>query len=297
MAGPDAAAALGITPDLLRALDRIVLPARRPILGGIAGQRRSPRPGSSLEFADFRSYVPGDDVRRIDWNACARLDRLVLRLYAGEEDVCVTLWVDTSTSMDWGQPLKSGTAGGIAGALAYVALCSEDRAAVAGFADTVAVRSTAVRGRRSALRLWSALAAMPSGGATDFSAVARLARRTPRGISVIISDFLTESSPASAVAALREARHDVLLLQVLAPQEIEPDIRGDLRLRDMETGAHVEITATGGVIAGYQAELRAHTDKLRGLARAHGAGFVQVRSDTPLRDLLLGDLRSAGVLR
>jgi uncharacterized protein (DUF58 family) len=297
MAVLDAATELGITPELLRSLDRLTLPSRRPILGAVAGQRRSPRPGSSLEFADFRSYVPGDDVRRIDWNACARLDRLVLRLYAGEEDVCVTCWVDCSTSMDWGRPSKSHCARGLAGALAYVALCSEDRAAVAGFTGDAATRSGALRGRRSASRLWSMLATMPTGGQTEYGAVARNARRAPRGISVILSDFLTESSPASAVATLREARHDVLLVQVLAPDEIDPTVRGDLRLRDAETGAHVEITAGAAVLAAYRAELHAHTERLRTTARAHGAGFVQVRCDTPLRTLMLGDLRSAGVLR
>jgi len=293
----DAGAALGLTPELLRSLDRITLPSRRPILGAIAGQRRSRRPGSSVEFADFRNYVAGDDVRRIDWNACARLDRLVLRLYAGEEDVCVTCWVDTSTSMDWGDPLKSRCARGVAGALAYIALSADDRAAVAGFAAEVSTRTAAVRGRRSAPRLWSVLATMPSGGATEFAAIARAARRIPRGISVILSDFLTESDPSPAVAALRGAGHEVLLLQVLAPQEINPEVRGDVRLRDAETGAHVEITATAGVLDDYRAALNAHTERLRTVAHGHGAGFAQVRSDTPLRDLLLGDLRTAGVLR
>jgi uncharacterized protein (DUF58 family) len=293
----DAAAALGLTPELLRSLDRITLPSRRPILGAIAGQRRSPRPGSSVEFADFRSYVPGDDVRRIDWNAVARLDRLVLRLYAGEEDVCVSCWVDTSTSMDFGEPSKARCARGIAGALAYVALCAEDRAAIMGFAGDVVARTAAVRGRRTAPQLWSVLATMPGGGATDFGAVARAARRVPRGIAVIISDFLTDSDPAPAVAALRQARHEVLLLQVLAPQEIDPQVRGDVRLRDAETGAHVEITASSTVLDEYRATLTAHQDRLRSVAHAHGAGFATVRSDTPLRDLLLGDLRRAGVLR
>lgn len=291
-----AAEALGLTPELLRSLDRIALPSRRPVVG-TAGQRRSRRPGSSVEFADFRSYVPGDDFRRVDWNAYARLDKLVLRLYAGEEDVCVTCWVDVSASMEWGRPLKSRCARAIAGALAYCALTSYDRAAVTGFAQAVTARSGAVRGHAAAPRLWTLLDSMPAGGETDFTVVARSARRLPCGISVIVSDFLTESDPARAVAALREAHQDVVLVQVLAPQELHPEVRGDVRLRDVETGAHVEVTATAGVIAAYRAALDEHTSRLRHVAAAHGAAFAQVDSGTPLSDILLGKLRREGVLR
>jgi uncharacterized protein (DUF58 family) len=294
---PDAADALGLDAELLRSLDRLALPSRRPIVGGTAGQRRSPRPGSSVEFADFRSYVPGDDFRRIDWNAYARLDRLVLRLYAGEEDVCVTCWVDASASMEWGRPLKSRCARAIAGALAYCALTSYDRAAVVGFAESVLARSGVVRGRVAATRLWTLLDSMPAAGATDFSVLARAARRLPRGISVIVSDFLTESDPARVVAALREARQDVVLVQVLAPQELAPEVRGDVRLRDVETGGTVEVTATGAVLDAYQTALDEHTRRLRHVAAAHGALFTQVDSGTPLRDVLLGRLRRDGVLR
>ena len=292
----DAAEALGLTPDLLRSLDRITLPSRRPILGAGAGQRRAKRPGASVEFADFRSYVPGDDFRRVDWNAYARLDRLVLRLYAGEEDVCVTCWVDASASMDWGDPLKSRCARGLAGALSYVALSSYDRAAVVGFAGDIGTRVEPARGRRAAPRLWSTLATMAGGGATDFGAVASAARRTPRGISVILSDYLTESDPSPAVAALRQAGQEVAMVQVLAPQELQPEVRGDVRLVDVETRSGVDITATPGVIAAYRAALAEHTDRLRAVARAHGAAFVQLSSGTPLRELLLGTMRRSGVL-
>jgi uncharacterized protein (DUF58 family) len=294
---PDAADALGLDAELLRSLDRLALPSRRPIVGGTAGQRRSPRPGSSVEFADFRSYVPGDDFRRIDWNAYARLDRLVLRLYAGEEDVCVTCWVDTSASMEWGRPLKSRCARAIAGALVYCALTSYDRAAVIGFADTIVTRSGVMRGRVAAARLWTLLDSMPAAGATDFGVLARAARRLPRGSSVIVSDFLTESDPARAVAALREARQDVVLVQVLAPQELVPEVRGDVRLRDVETGTTVEVTATGAVLDAYRAALDEHTQRLRHVAAAHGASFTQVDTGMPLRDIMLGRLRRDGVLR
>lgn len=292
-----AAEALGLSSGLLAELDRLSLPSRRPLRGSVAGQRRSPRPGASLELADYRSYVPGDDFRRIDWNAYARLERLVLRLYVGEEDVCVTTWVDTSASMAWGETPKAGCARGLAGALAYLALSGYDRAQCIGFAGSVVGRSPSVRGRREAPRLWELLASLPSGGGTDWGALAGAARSVPRGISLVISDFLTAQGPGPAVAALRQAGHDVALIQVLSPQELRPALEGDLQLLDVEGGPAVEVTVTTAVLAGYQEALERHTSGLSHLAAAHGAGFAQLDAGLPLRHLLLDLLRRAGVLR
>lgn len=186
-----AASGLGITPDLLRALDRLTLPSRRAVLGASAGQRRSRHYGSSLDLADYRAYVPGDDIRRLDWGAYARLGRLLVRLYEGEEDTCVTLWVDTSASMAWDPAGKERPARGLAGALAYLALAADDRAACIGFAGRVVGRTGPLRGKRSAPRLWTALAALPRGVGTDWWVVASVARSVPRGVAVVISDFLT----------------------------------------------------------------------------------------------------------
>lgn len=290
-------AALGLTADLLSRLDRLSLPSRRPMAGAAAGHRRSSRTGSSVEFADFRSYVPGDDFRRIDWNAYARLDRLMIRLYAGEEDICISLWLDVSRSMDWGVPPKAHTARGLAGALAYVSLRGYDRVAAVAFAGEIVARTPALRGRRQCPRLWRALAGTAGdGGETDFRAVARAARSLPRGIAIVISDFLTESGPATALTELRSAGHQVVLLQVLAPQELKPDLRGDLRLVDVESHAAVEITATPDVLAAYGSALQAHTGRLAALAASHGATYLRVSSDVPLSTLLLTELPRAGIL-
>ena len=188
-----AAEALGITPELLRALERLTLPSRRAVVGAGAGPRRSRRYGSSLDLADYRSYVAGDDIRRLDWGVYARLGRLLVRLYEGEEDTCVTMWVDTSASMAWDPVGKERPARGLAGALAYLALAADDRVACVGFAGSRRRAGEAVRGKRSAPRMWAAPAGLPRGLSTDWSAVAGAARSVPRGVAVIISDFLTRS--------------------------------------------------------------------------------------------------------
>jgi uncharacterized protein (DUF58 family) len=292
-----AAAALGLTPELLRALERLTLPSRRAVLGASAGQRRSRRYGSSLDLADYRAYTPGDDIRRLDWSAYARLDRLFLRLYAAEEDACVTTWVDTSASMAWDPTRKERTARGLAGALAYLALSADDRAACVGFAGGVVGRMGPVRGKRAAPRLWTALAGLPGGGTTDWGAISAAARSVPRGVAVVLSDFLTEDLPKQALASLRMAGHEVVLVQVLSPLELLPVLRGELRLVDIETAASVELTLGQAALAAYDDARVAHTRSLQALAASHGARFVTVDGGAPLRQLMLGQLVGARVVR
>jgi uncharacterized protein (DUF58 family) len=295
-AGP-AADALGITPDLIRGLDRLTLPSRRAVVGASAGRRRSRRYGASLDLADYRAYVPGDDIRRLDWGAYARLGRLLVRLYEGEEDTCVTMWVDTSASMAWDPATKERPARGLAGALAYLALAADDRAACVGFAGSVVARVAPMRGKRSAPRLWAALAAMPRGTATDWSAIGNAARSVPRGVAIVLSDFLTQESPKQALVGLRSAGHEVVLVQVLSPTELAPELRGELRLVDAETADAVELTLGEQALASYHEVRTEHTRSLRALAAAYDARLVTVSGGSPLRQLVLGQLVPARVVR
>ncbi len=260
-------------------------------MGAGAGQRRSRRYGSSLDLADYRAYVPGDDIRRLDWGAYARLGRLLVRLYEGEEDTCVTMWVDTSASMAWDPAGKERAARGMAGALAYLALAADDRAACIGFAGHVVGRAGPVRGKRSAPRLWAALATLPRGAATDWSVVAGAARSVPRGVAIVFSDFLTKELPKQALVALRTAGHEVVLVQVLSPMELAPDVRGEVRLVDAETADVVELTLGEQALASYHAARLEHMRSLRLMAAAHDARLVTVDGGAPLRQLVLGPAR------
>ena len=296
MSAGGAAAALGLTPEVLRGLERLTLPSRRAVLGASAGQRRSLRYGSSLDLADYRSYVAGDDIRRLDWSAYARLGRLFVRLYAGEEDACVTLWVDTSASMAWDPAGKERPARAIAGALAYLSLVAEDRAACIGFADSVVGWAGPVRGRRAAPRLWTTLAELPRGGPTDWAAIAAAARWMPKGVAVVLSDFLTVELPKEALAALRSAGHEVVLVQVLSPEELRPSLRGDLRLVDSETFRSVEVTLGQGPQRLPGRQSRAHEAAVLACSVVPGAPGHRGRR-AALRQLLLGQLVRARVVR
>ncbi|MBJ7609324.1 MAG: DUF58 domain-containing protein [Candidatus Dormibacteraeota bacterium] len=290
-----AGAELGIDGGVIALLDRLALSSRRPVLGS-PGVRRARRTGGAVEFADHRAYTPGDDIRRVDWNAYARLDRLILRLYAGEEDTTVTLWIDVSSSMGFGRPSKLHAAAALAGALGYVALAGYDRVAVATFSGDVAWPVPPLRGRARVEALWRALLALRASGSTDFAALARAAPRSRPGLCIVISDFLSEPGPARGLTALRQGGSDVTLIQLLAPDEISPALSGDLRLRDAESGATVEVTVTPALLAEYAAALSAHQAALRGVARRHRGDLLTLRSDTPLREAL-GACRSHTLLR
>jgi uncharacterized protein (DUF58 family) len=147
------------------------------------------------------------------------------------------------------------------------------------------------------VRIWRALADLPSGGATDYDALARGVRPLPRGVTVLVSDFLSAVDPGPALARLRRGGQEVALLQVLAPQEVRPEISGDIALRDLETGATVDLTVTPAVLRRYAEALREHQGRLAALASAHGASFHSVTTDRPLDELLLTTLRRGGVLR
>jgi uncharacterized protein (DUF58 family) len=302
MAGPTPAGAhaiFGFDGAFLRRLERLALLTRRPMPGPAAGPRRSPRHGASVEFADFRDYSPGDDFRRIDWNAFARLDRLFLRLYSAEEMTTVTLCLDHSPSMRFGEPPKSLTGARLAAVLAFIALHAEDRVAVAGWGDRIDRYLPPQSGRPAVPRVWSAIAeiAEQPSAATDVAALHGLAAyRRGSGLTVVLSDFLTDTDWRAGLRGLRGAGQEIAVVQILAPEELVPTLRGDWKLRDAETGREVEVTISPRVLRRYQEEMAAHTAAIREFCRRGNMGFIQLPSSISLEDVALSALRAAGVV-
>src|SRR6195256_3420020 len=157
-----------LEPALLRRLEALALQVRRAVSGQMGGERRSKRRGQSVEFADYRNYTPGDDFRLIDWNAYARLDRFMLRLFVAEQELPLSIFVDLSGSMDWGKPNKALTAKRLAGAIAYVALAALDRVRLTVFAEGPPSGGAPYRGRRAVAGLFARLQSLPAGGMTDY---------------------------------------------------------------------------------------------------------------------------------
>src|SRR5918912_2708017 len=228
----------------LRRLDRLALLARRPVAGELQGERRSPRRGPSVEFADFKPYVPGDDFRQIDWNLYARAEKFFLKLFVAEEELTIHLLLDTSRSMDWGNPNKLRYAKRVAGAVGYIALTNLDRVTLSAFGQEREVRMPAQRSRRGALPLFRFLEQLQPGAAADFEGICRRYARTARtpGPLLLCSDLM-DGGWREGLQALIARRFEVTVIHTLAPQEVQPELEGDLRLVDSEGGAQVRLTA------------------------------------------------------
>lgn len=285
----------------LKTLESFRLATRRSVAGATAGQRRSTALGASIELADFRRYTAGDDYRRIDWNAFARLERLFLRVYRADESLSVRLLLDGSASMLGGEPAKHAAAARIAGALGFIALQSEDQVSLAVCRDgAVDIRQPRLVGQPAAWALWRALEAVEPGGTTDLDASLGACARTARGrgLTVVFSDLLSPGGYQAGVGALLAARQEVVLVHVLAPEELDPhaDALGDWRLVDGEGDGVLDVTVTARVLEAYRRRAAAYVQEVATFCRRRGATYVLVSSDVPLRDVLVHTLRQAGVL-
>jgi len=285
-----------LEPALLRRLEALALQVRRAVSGQMGGERRSKRRGQSVEFADYRNYTPGDDFRLIDWNAYARLDRFMLRLFVAEEELPLSLFVDLSGSMDWGKPNKADTARQLAGAIAYVALAALDRVRLTVFAEGETSGGAPSRGRRAAATLFSRLQSFPAGGVTNYEKLVWPIGRQRPGMTVLITDGLGESPLDPALTALQRAHQEGAVLQLLAPQEITPDWSGDARLRDAETGVEREFTATPLTQGSYVKALAERTDEIERAAHRRGLRFARFSTSEPIDEMVQITLRRIGLL-
>lgn len=281
---------------MLRRLEALALQVRRAVSGQMGGERRSRRRGQSVEFADFRNYTPGDDFRLIDWNAYARLDRFMLRLFVAEEELPLSLFLDLSGSMDWGRPNKADTARRLAGAVAYVALAALDRVRLTVFAEGPTSGGAPYRGRRAATELFARLQSFPTGGATNYEKLVWPIGRQRPGMSVLITDGLGEPGVDAALAAMQRAQQEGAVLQLLAPQELTPDWSGDARLRDAETGIEREFTATPLTQRAYLNALEQRTKGIERAAHRRGLRFARLSTDQPIDEMVQLTLRHIGLL-
>ncbi len=285
-----------LEPKFLAQLDRLSLVSRRLRAGQIQGERRSPNRGGSVEFADFRTYTPGDDFRQIDWNAYARLERLFLKLFVAEEDITIHLLLDASQSMAWGEPDKWTFARRLAAALGYVGLIGMDR--VMGVALGPGALFRPHRGKAQAGGWFDWLSGLQPGGQVDPVAAAHsyMAQARRPGPLLVISDLLGLGWE-EALRALAGQRFEVTVLHVLSPQEVSPQLEGDLRLQDSELEAAVEITADYDLLQRYQARLTSWREGLLKSCAAIGAHYIFIETSVALEQLVLAYLRRYDVVR
>jgi uncharacterized protein (DUF58 family) len=291
-------------PKLLAAMDGLELTSRKVLAGKLHGERRSRRRGSSIDFADHRPYVAGDDLRYVDWNVYARLDALFLKLYLDEEDLSVLLVLDATPSMDWGSPSKWTFARRIAMALGSIALASRHRLSVATIdgGGVTQLRDLRGRGRTAELGRWLLDREIGS-AAVDVCETGLLAlapTRRGRGVAIVLSDFLSATDPLPPLRLLATGGDDLHCLQVLSPAELDPGragMVGDLRLEDAEDGSTCEVTVTPALLAAYRTRLDARVAEVRDAARRCGGSHLAVSTESDIEEMLLGQLRSEGLLQ
>jgi uncharacterized protein (DUF58 family) len=285
--------------SILQRLDTLALLTRRPMASGRPGRRRSPLAGSSMEFADFRRYAPGDDFRRIDWRAYARLERLFLRVFEAEENIMVTVLIDCSDSMYHGTPPKAKLALQLAAALSYIALKCEDSVIIGALTDRLAGYRRVSGGKNAIWTIGEFLNRLPRSGATNLNrALYDLGRAAPSpGLTIVISDFLAPDGYQTGVRAVRQLRQEVALLQILAPDELNPQIQGDWRLRDSEGAGQVEVSISSNVLHAYQQRLAAFTEELAAFAHSNMANYTLISSETEIIDVVQRILRQVSLVR
>ena len=288
-----------LSPEFMTRLERLEILTRKIFVGRTKGERRSKRKGESVEFADYRNYVVGDDLRFLDWNIYARLEKLLLKLYMEEEDLNVTLLLDCSKSMDWGDPNKGMYVKRVAAALAYIGLVNYDRVSLYGYSDTLAREMRGVRGRRLVAQVIKFLEGVPFEGASDFGAVAKrfAIRHRGKGVVVVLSDFLDKGGYADGIRYLLSRDLDLYVIQVLSPEEIDPALRGDLKLRDIEDEDLAEVTISQPLLKKYKANLTAYCQELKNHCTRRGIVYLFTNTRIAFDVLVTSYLRQRGLLR
>jgi uncharacterized protein (DUF58 family) len=281
------------SPEFLSQLERLGLLSRRAFRGSVKGERRSPRRGHSVEFADYRAYGVGDDLRYVDWNIYGRLDRLHVKLFVDEEDLCLHLLVDASGSMDFGAPSKLTYAVRVAAALGFVGLVSHERVGVGILRDRATEGWPPARGRNQVVTLLNFLSDVRPGGPTRLSeALGEYALRAREpGLAVLVSDLLDPHGFEVGVRALLERRFDVHIVHVLDPGELNPELAGDLRLYDAETGEARDVTVDGEAMRGYRDRLARFLERVEAFCRSHEVGYHRVSTETPMEEFVVAQLR------
>ncbi len=296
---PETASSPLLEPEFLHKLEQLELVSKKIFVGRMKGERKSKRRGSSVEFADHRQYSVGDDLRHIDWNVYGRLDKLFLKLFLEEEDLHFYTLLDTSLSMDFGEPTKLHYGKQVAAALSFIGLVNHDRVMLDTFGATLDAGMNSVRGRSQMYRVVGYLDKLAASGAGDLTAAAKAfaIKHSGKGVVVIISDFLDKRGYEPALRYLLARDMDIYVVHVLSREEVEPEIVGDLRLVDAEDDDVAEITVSAPLLKRYKDNLNAFVGGFKDWCTRRGITYIFTTNQTPFDKLILNYLRERGLVR
>ena len=288
-----------LEPEFLHKLEQLELVSKKIFVGRMKGERKSKRRGSSVEFADHRQYSVGDDLRHIDWNVYGRLDRLFLKLFLEEEDLHFYTLLDTSLSMDFGDPTKLHYGKQVAAALAFIGLVNHDRVMLDTFSSGLEAGMNSVRGRSQMYRVVGYLDKLAASGASDLTAAVKAfaIKHSGKGVVVIISDFLDKRGYEPALRYLLARNMDIYVVHVLSQEEVNPELVGDLRLVDAEDDDIAEITVSAPLLKRYKENLNAFVGGFKEWCTKRGITYIFTTNQNPFDKLILNYLRERGLVR
>ncbi len=294
------AASTLLDPDFMNRLEQLSLVSRKVFTGKIKGERRSKKRGVSVEFADYKNYTHGDDLRFLDWNIYGRLDKLFVKLFMEEEDLRVYVLLDTSRSMMFGEPTsKFDFARKVAAAIAYIGLCNLDRVSVRAFAGNLTDSFRPTRGKRQVWKLFDFMGAIQCDGTTSLRDAFKrfVLENRGKGIVVVVSDFLDKESFEDGLKYLLYNQMDVFCLHVLADEEVNPPYVGDLKMVDAEDGDVAEVSISASVMKAYQRTVNSFCNHLNTYCTKNGFNYLFTTSNVPFEQLVLNYLRKVGLTK
>ncbi len=282
--------------EFFKSLSSLKLAMHLRLDKGMSGGRKSSAKGASVEFSDFREYIPGDDVRRIDWNVYGRMDKLYIKQFMEEKEATYHIFLDHSKSMDFGEQKKSIMALRLCGAFAYMVLGQLDRVMIHTVTAEAIGRENPFIGRASFQRILQDLSHVTFEGNTHLEASIKKCTLKGRGVSIIISDFLDWHELEGLIRYLAFKKQEIVLVQVLAREEVDFYGEGTVTLIDSETKDEMKVTMTGQTIRLYEKQLEAHKEMLNRLARKYGCVYQCIVSDESIHKVIFEGFKQSGFL-
>lgn len=284
--------------EFLRKLEYLDVVARKLLAGRIRADRLSSRRGTSVEFEDYRNYAVGDDLRYLDWNIFGRLEEFFLKLYKEEENLHLTVLLDTSQSMAFGELDKFLYARQVAAAIAYIGMSNLDDANLCAFGPDLGESMGRMRGKGKVWQMFDFLKALGNEGETDMRRSFRrfISQERRRGVVVVISDLYDREGVIPSLRYLKSRRHELYVIHVVDQQELDPPLRGDLRLVDSENESYRDITVTDALRTRYKTAFEAHARMVESYCRSAEVGYVRALTDVPFQDLVLKILKRGGLV-
>jgi len=288
-----------LQPEFLQRLERLRLAAKRLASSGQKGEHPSARKGFSLEFSDYRKYQGGDDLRYVDWNIYRRLDRLWLKLFEAEEEINVYLLLDISRSMAEGEPSKIEFAKSAAAALGYIGLRNLDRLGGLAFSTRPVSYLELGRGKRQILKLFRFLADLTCEGQTDLrAAAASFSSLFPRpGLVVLLSDLFDPRGCLKGLAELVQKKHQLLVIHLLDPRELRPELWGEVSLLDVESDREKKLFLDHDLVRSFNAVAESYLQEIESFCFRREIDYLRATTTAPFEDFVLLSLRKARSIR